>query len=398
MNFHESPERDGGRQEHRANLLILATVLFPLASFFFLAVYLNPQRFSASTLIIVAILSCIYLLLLYTSNYLFDKGQEALKMPYLIVQSIIALLIAVLTEPGFIWIIFMPFISQAVLYFKLWPRWVIFTVVTVSMTLPYIQEDGWNSIFVVFLFIPAVFFVAAFTQVTLEARKRQQVAEGLSLKLESANQQLAEYALQAEELAVIQERNRIAREIHDSLGHYLTVINVQLEAARVLIPSDTDKAVESITKAQTLTKDGLKSIRESIATLRENPITQQPLPDVIQNLIEESRNSGIQSNYDIIATPRPLAANSKLSIYRIVQEALTNVRKHASASEVDVALDYAEPEEIKITVKDNGVGTSRTDSGYGILGINERVKALGGDLLIETAEGEGFQLVITIPG
>jgi signal transduction histidine kinase len=189
----------------------------------------------------------------------------------------------------------------------------------------------------------------------------------------------------------------LAREIHDNLGHYLTVVNVQIGAAKVLMDKDTDKAKDALDKAQTLTQEGLKAIRQSVAALRESPVGQRPLSEAISILTDTTTQAGIVTEFSVLGEPRPLSNQIEYALYRVAQEGLTNARKHARASRVDVLLDYSQADVVRLEIADNGVGTAVADGGFGLLGIRERVQLLNGTCAIETSPGKGFKLKIAIP-
>jgi len=193
-----------------------------------------------------------------------------------------------------------------------------------------------------------------------------------------------------------QERNRIAREIHDSLGHTLTIVNVQIEAARVVMGSDPDRALDALNKAQDLTQKGLTRVRESVAALRESPVSKRPLGEAIASLVQEAQSSGIVTEFKVAGEPQTLENKVALALYRAAQEGLTNVRRHARASRVDVLLDF-QPAEVRLEVRDNGVGAAKTSEGFGLLGIRERMQLLGGGLEINTGVGKGFCLMASVP-
>jgi signal transduction histidine kinase len=242
----------------------------------------------------------------------------------------------------------------------------------------------------------AVAFVAVFSQLRLNEQRAREHAEALMAALEKANTQLAAYATQAEDLAMTQERNRVAREIHDNLGHTLTIVNVQIEAAKVVMASDLDRAVDALDKAQAVTQDGLARVRESVASLRESPVSNRPLTKAILSLVEEAQRTGIVAEFEVAGDPRALESKVALALYRAAQEALTNVRRHARASRVDVLLDY-QPAEVRLQVKDNGVGAAEPGGGFGLLGIRERMQLLDGRLEISTSLGQGFCLTASVP-
>jgi signal transduction histidine kinase len=245
---------------------------------------------------------------------------------------------------------------------------------------------------------PAFIFVIIFVRLWADTEEARGKAQALADQLEGANRQLAAYVAQAEELATTKERNRLAREIHDSLGHYLTVINVQIEAARMIMAQQPEQANDALNKAQALTQEGLASVRQSVATLRESPLANRPLSAAIDDLVEEARNVGLVVEFEVIGITRPLSPNAELTLYRTVQEGLTNVRKHARASRVDLSLDYQDAAQVCLMIKDNGVGTAGTENGgFGLLGVRERVKLLGGKMGLETSTGNGFELTVVLP-
>ncbi|MGB1251611.1 MAG: sensor histidine kinase [Candidatus Promineifilaceae bacterium] len=215
-------------------------------------------------------------------------------------------------------------------------------------------------------------------------------------KLEAANQKLAVYANEVEELATTKERNRLAREIHDNLGHYLTVVNVQLEAGKLLLERNPDKARAALEKAQRLTQEGLQAIRDSVSSLREGALNK-PVSEAIAALIENERVSGVSADFHLLGTPAPLDPKTTLTLYRTAQEGLTNIRKHAQASQVDVTLDYRSAETVELTVQDDGNGSDQASGGFGLVGIQERINLLDGKLKIETAAGAGFKIYVSLP-
>lgn len=211
-----------------------------------------------------------------------------------------------------------------------------------------------------------------------------------------ANRQLVRYATEAEELATLRERNRLAREIHDNLGHYLTAINMQLEAAQAVLDTDPARTRDILIKAQSLTKEGLAEIRRSIQALRAGSIENRTLPEAIQQLIEEHQAAGGLVEYHVEGEKRPCLPAIEMTLYRLVQEGLTNIRKHAGAAHAQVKLQYDE-HHLRLKIEDDGAGSSQTDGGFGLLSSKERVQLVGGTLVIHTQPGHGFQLQVEIP-
>jgi signal transduction histidine kinase len=251
--------------------------------------------------------------------------------------------------------------------------------------------DTWKSILLIVLSMLALcVFVFVFTEAVMrEAQAHKALGE--------AHQRLHEYAAQIETLATASERNRLAREIHDDLGHYLTIINVQLEAARAMLDVDPIRARSAIEKAQKLTRDGLGEIRSSVAALRALPTENRSLPEALTDLVGESEAAGVPTSLLIPCALPQLSSPVKFALYRIAQEGLTNVRKYAHASHVDLTLDGTKEHMVRLSVQDNGVGVRSTTDGFGLLGARERARALGGQIRTTSSPGEGFLLEVELP-
>jgi len=220
--------------------------------------------------------------------------------------------------------------------------------------------------------------------------------EQTQLALETANRKLTEYATQAEELATMRERNRLAREIHDNLGHYLTVVNTQIEAARTVLDTDRERSIYLLERAQALTKDGLTEIRRSVAALRSAPVEQRPLSDAIRALLSEYGASGLKLEYQVEGEQLPISETVEQVLYRAAQEGLTNLHRHARATAAELRLIFRK-DQVSLFLHDNGIGSANPTTGFGLLGVQERVKLIGGRVTIETAPGAGFLLHVEVP-
>jgi signal transduction histidine kinase len=208
-----------------------------------------------------------------------------------------------------------------------------------------------------------------------------------------ARQAIERLAAELEELAITRERNRIARELHDSLGHYLTIANVQLEAAR----SVAEGRDERLTAVQQLLRDGLREIRLAVSMLREASSVRLPFSQAIAELVAESNATGLPADLTTGGTVRPLPGAVGFALYRITQESLTNVRRHAHATKVSIYLDYL-PQRVRLSVLDDGVGPGNMPPvGSGLSGLRERVELLGGRLTLEAPPQGGFRVSVEIP-
>jgi signal transduction histidine kinase len=229
-------------------------------------------------------------------------------------------------------------------------------------------------------------------------------AEQLLAELEKSHQQLKTYAAQVAELATTKERNRLARDIHDSLGHYLTVINVQLEKAlafRRRKPAEADLAVSD---AKRLASEALQDVRRSVGTLRATDETFT-FSAAIDELVERVRSDQLALEVSIQGSEVDFSKQALIALYRAVQEGLTNVQKHAKANAVHLDVQFAE-HETTMCLRDNGNGFDLSllqalqperDGQYGLQGLQERLELVGGRLHIESVPGQGTQLFVAIP-
>ncbi len=353
-------------------------------------------------IVVSLLLGVVYVFWGVRSDELFDRFDSAWGTAVLfIVPIFLVLTVQIILGANGTWLLSLPIVSIAVERLRPIWRWPIYFAALLGMVLPVwlVTDDTSQIPGLALVFVPAILFVVAFTEARLGEQRAREEAEELTVQLEKANRQLASYAVQAEEMATVQERNRLAREIHDNLGHYLTVVNVQIEAARAVMSQNPERAEEALDKAQKLTREGLASVRQSVAALRESPTDNQTLINAIESLVQETRSSGLVVEFEVIGERRSLDSQTKLTLFRVTQEGLTNVRKHAHASRVDVALDYSLPQTVRLSIKDNGVGKSAAaGDGFGLIGMQERIQMLGGQLAIESARGKGFRLETAVPG
>lgn len=324
---------------------------------------------------------------------------------YFTIQLALAAAVYLIADQGLVpnlaWLVLLPPVAYSV--FMLEMRGIV-TVSVLTMAVLAGSACYWHgggaAGYAALAFSFAVIFTLVFTLLAVHSEKARMDIQRLAGELGAANRQLREYALRVEELAVTRERNRIAREIHDSLGHYLTAVNMQLEAARTLETSDTVRAREAVAKAQSFTQEGLRDIRRSLATLRASPLDNRSLADGLRELVSQNDGPETRTEFQLNGEPRPLPSPAELSLYRAVQEGLTNVRKHAQASQVWVTLEYQPARMVRVTVRDNGVGSTSSNShgGFGLLGLRERAQLLSGSVRLESPPGAGCTLMVEVPG
>jgi signal transduction histidine kinase len=273
-------------------------------------------------------------------------------------------------------------------------------VLTYALALnPSIATDKWGLVWAGLpMFLAGQIFIVAFTQMAVNEEKARSEVEKLVKELEEANQRLRAYAVQVEELAITKERNRLAREIHDGLGHYLTTIYMQVQAARAVMRVDPHKAQDALKTAQNQTQEALIDVRRSVAALRELPGDQFSLEEEIEKMLKNAEGSGITSEIKVIGSARAMAPPTLLTIYRAVQEGINNTCKHARASRISVILDFTQSDQVKLVIQDDGVGAESLDGGFGLLGMRERINQLQGNLSVITGPQNGFRLEVSVPG
>ncbi|MEA5559365.1 sensor histidine kinase [Nodularia spumigena] len=217
-------------------------------------------------------------------------------------------------------------------------------------------------------------------------------------KLAIANEKLRQYALKIENQATLEERNRIAREIHDSLGHSLTALNLQLETALKLWQSHPVKAQAFLARAKELGSKSLNDVRQSVSTMRYNPLQGQTLEQAIASLLEDFHRSNGISPTCHINLEYSLPSDIIISIYRIIQESLTNISKYAIASEVKLEITTNKGS-FRLIIEDNGKGFDimQNTTGFGLQSMRDRTLALGGEFQINSTPGSGCEIIVNIP-
>jgi signal transduction histidine kinase len=216
-------------------------------------------------------------------------------------------------------------------------------------------------------------------------------------QLEAAERQLRVEAMQTAALAAAEERNRIAREIHDVLAHSLTVIVIQAQAIQRLVTSNPPAAEESAATVARLARDGLQEARRSVAALRDRPSEVDGLP-MIRTLVEEfGRNTATPTRLAVTGHDHGVSPNVWTSLYRAIQEALTNAQRHGQARNIDVRIELGDP--IRLTVEDDGKITtdSPVEPGNGLIGMSERAARLGGSLAYGPRPEGGFRISLELP-
>jgi signal transduction histidine kinase len=254
-------------------------------------------------------------------------------------------------------------VCHAVLYLR--PRWAVAVVIAIVAVTVTADIAGALS------YLTSVAFVVAFSWIAIGQHDQRD---------------------RASELASTRERNRIAREVHDGLGHALTIAHIQLEAALEIIRTDPARAEQIVERVRSVVQHGLRDVRSSVGLLRETP---RPVVEAIATWAAQLRAEGLDVVVELPPQATMPAALAHV-LYRAAQEAMTNVRKHAHATKVEIAMTR-DTAGWQLRVADDGRGAGALDHGFGLEGIRERAASVGGRVAITTTPGQGFVLTLDLP-
>lgn len=270
-------------------------------------------------------------------------------------------------------------------------------VVTMFQKLGVVDLVG-NSI----LFALVLIFVMLLVNALIKERKgRRQLA--------LAHEQLYQYSQQIEDQATLQERTRIAREIHDSLGHLLTAQSIQLESTLLSLgAANINEAKTFLASSRRLGINALFELRQAVAKLRSDPLGGRPLEVAINDLIEDFRTiTGIVPNCQINQYSVP--TRIQVAVYRVLEEALTNIYKYSRATEVSIQLIQTavvkpidskalntNDSQLTLQIKDNGIGfnVQHNTAGFGLRGMEERAVSLGGEFQLVSQPNAGCKVIV----
>jgi signal transduction histidine kinase len=358
-------------------------------------------RFRDDPLWSIAILSGVYLVLLILEPFLIRQNR-LLTYIYLIIQTAIIATLSLLTPNSDFWAaLFCPLVVQVMHNFPQRTGFLItgiFTVITSILLL--LSLDSEVGIPLIFVYAVIYFLLAAYIAIIREAEAARQQGQQQQAELQSAYQQLQTYTAQAEELAVLQERNRLARELHDSVTQSLHSSTLLAEAGqRVASAGDIERARGYLIRLGEISQQALREMRLLVYELRPLALREIGLVEALQQRMDTvERRAGIEATLradDTLDLPRSIEEE----IYRIAIEALNNALKHANPTTVTVTLGLLQKPKIpcvELTIVDDGIGFDPDMKGHagglGLVSMQERIEKLGGELTILSAPGKGTQV------
>lgn len=217
----------------------------------------------------------------------------------------------------------------------------------------------------------------------------------LNEELTEANIMLEDYSKKSAEMAQTQERNRLAREIHDTIGHVLTGIVTGLEACLLILDVKPELARTQIEAIQETARQGMKDVRSSVRALRPDALLRLQFNEAIEQMIDDMcRSTGILFEYICEDSLSNLAADEEDVIYRILQESITNSVRHGHPTRINIRIERHD-KQILIRIEDNGVGCKELHRGFGLTHMQERLNMLGGSMTVDGSGG--FIVKATIP-
>ncbi|HPE68715.1 MAG TPA: sensor histidine kinase [Thermotogota bacterium] len=274
-------------------------------------------------------------------------------------------------------------------------RFLAYTIGVCSLNI-YLQQQGITMLFRNLISFTLVYGFMFMVKDLNDKRKflflsRKMVHDQAQL-LEKANENLRQSGKALEEMTILRERNRIAREIHDSVGHALTAVIIQMEAAKRLIEKNPANAQQKIDTAQEQVRNGLESIRRSVRTLKEgrNVLDLQPALEAL--ILETEANTGVKIHRRFNTIPA-LKPELEKAIYSSLQEGLTNGIRHGNAGQFHFSLTFDRPK-LQFDLSDDGAGFSKLSPGFGLTVMKERANELGGKFSIRSQPGKGCYIQI----
>jgi signal transduction histidine kinase len=261
------------------------------------------------------------------------------------------------------------------------------------------------------VFLLALGFTLAVGQVLVREKASRTRSESLLTALEEAHQDLEEahqqlrlYAGQVEELATAKERNRLAREIHDGLGHYLTIINVQLEKALTYRERNPAEEEQAVRDAKRLASEALQDVRHSVSALRATDEAFVLTP-ALHALVSRLRSAQLAVEIQVEGQEDGYSQQALLALFRVAQEGLTNIQKYAQAASAQLEVHFGEAG-ATLCLSDDGPGFDLAqlsalrpgrEGSYGLQGVRERLELVGGTVRVDSSPGQGTSLYATIP-
>jgi signal transduction histidine kinase len=324
-------------------------------------------------------------------------------LPYLLVQSglTFAILLIAPVEIDFLFLLFIPLAFQAVMFYQRRIGFLWIGAFNLARAVPLVINQNWSldSGVGILLFAGLTWVVGNYAHLTRRAELARQKNQQLLGELQDAYHQLQDYAAQVEGFAAVQERSRLARELHDSVTQTLFSMNLTVQAATLLAGKDSFQIAAQLDRLQELAHSALGEIQVLASQLRTRSLVEEGLVAALHRLADERhRRDGLQIRLEVSggARGRELPEPVVTGLYRIAQEALNNVARHAGTNQAVVRLNL-ESQPVYLEVEDRGCGFERARlvpqlNHIGLTGMQERARELGWQLQIDSQPGCGTRV------
>jgi signal transduction histidine kinase len=393
-----------------------ASVIYITLIIGYLFTILTATRLTLLNFLMFTALQVCYCALLWWMRRVVGKSPKKWPLPLAIgLLIVITGAVGLLPATGLQWDWLLFLVTLSVLFTFLSLRLAIsagiLLYIAVALNLGWLSDWQWSQVYASLLSLfPAFLFVGLFSLFVRMLEMQKERAERLLHQLEASNAELErahvllqDYASKVEELTIVRERTRLAREIHDTLGHYLSILTIQLETIGKVQERDPARAAVEIAEARRVAAQSMQEVRNAVAALRPTGIAERSFAEAITQLGKEFERNAPETALTLdLETELPaLSPDISVALYRAVQEALTNIRKHARASKVLVRLRY-EDGALELLVLDNGKGMAdttpeRQGEGFGLVGLRERIELLGGQVSYGPAEQGGYRVRVHAP-
>jgi signal transduction histidine kinase len=213
--------------------------------------------------------------------------------------------------------------------------------------------------------------------------------------IQEKNKALVQHIKQIEKMTIVEERNRMARELHDTIGHTFTSVIMGMDAVSYLIEADPEKAKEKLDVLRNVARNGLEEVRNNIHAIADEESSSLSIQvNLLTN--EFALHTGTKTHTHVKGKEYEVSKQVRWTLIRCLQESLTNAKRHGQALRVEVTLKFS-PRQIQLKISDDGIGASDIQPGFGITAMKERVRPLNGDLQLQTEQGKGMTVICTLP-
>ncbi len=346
---------------------------------------------------------CITFTLKHTILYRFYVKGYNLNWIFLLLlfESYMVYYLSLFDMSNFNYYIFDVLISEAVFFTSIFFSvvltssvflWSIFSSRINNLSSSHIARNGLSFLFV-FCFMLLVKVILEKSKNLKEAKELMDIQNKM---LERANYDIQKSTLVLKDMIILKERNRIAKEIHDGVGHSLTIAIIQLEALKRILKKDIDLGYEKILIIEDIIREGMRKLRKSVRMLKINEMIEDNLQIALtKNIIEMQRTMDIKINYNF-SNLKPFSKDLNRFFYNVFQEGITNGLKHGKATEFTLNFGVAE-NYISFSLKDNGKGSENVIEGFGLNSMKEKVRFFNGKINLVSGKNEGFAISILVP-